>query len=138
MRPFLLELKLGRVLDMFRMNPSEMKKMLKRMGIAADIEEVEDAERVVIERERESNLLVENPSVTIIRMKGETILYVYGEVKEVSKKVAEPMQKPQIPDEDVQLVAMEANVSLEEARKALEATNGDIAQAIMLIQSRKK
>jgi len=133
-----LELKLGRVLDMFRMNPSEMKKMLKRMGIAADIEEVEDAERVVIERERESNLLVENPSVTIIRMKGETILYVYGEVKEVSKKVAEPMQKPQIPDEDVQLVAMEANVSLEEARKALEATNGDIAQAIMLIQSRKK
>ncbi|MFP3268788.1 MAG: nascent polypeptide-associated complex protein [Desulfurococcales archaeon] len=133
-----MELKLGRVLDMFRMNPSEMKKMLKRMGIAADIEEVEDAERVVIERERESNLLVENPSVTIIRMKGETILYVYGEVKEVSKKVAEPMQKPQIPDEDVQLVAMEANVSLEEARKALEATNGDIAQAIMLIQSRKK
>jgi nascent polypeptide-associated complex subunit alpha len=133
-----LELKLGRVLDMFRMNPSEMKKMLKRMGIAADIEEVEDAERVVIERERESNLLVENPSVTIIRMKGETILYVYGEVKEVSKKVAEPTQKPQIPDEDVQLVAMEANVSLEEARKALEATNGDIAQAIMLIQSRKK
>lgn len=121
---------------MFRMNPTEMKRMLKRMGISADIEEIDDAERVLIERKGESNIVVENPVITMMKMKGETVLYIYGEVKEV-KKEQKPSQQIQIPEEDVQLVASEAGVGLEEARKALEATNGDIAQAIMLLQSRK-
>lgn len=124
------------VCPMFRMNPTEMKRMLKRMGISADIEEINDAERVLIERKGESNIVVENPVITMMKMKGETVLYIYGEVKEV-KKEQKPSQQIQIPEEDVQLVASEAGVGLEEARKALEATNGDIAQAIMLLQSRK-
>jgi len=121
---------------MFRMNPAEMKRMLKRMGISADIEEINDAERVLIEREGERDIVVEAPVITLLKMKGETVLYIYGQVKEVKKEQKQP-QGPQIPDEDVQLVASEAGVSLEEARRALEATNGDIAQAIMLLQSRK-
>ncbi|MGB9726372.1 MAG: nascent polypeptide-associated complex protein [Fervidicoccaceae archaeon] len=121
---------------MFRMNPSEMKRMLKRMGISADIEEIEDAERVLIERKGESDIVVENPVITVMKMKGETMLYIYGEVREIKKEL-KPSQQLQIPEEDVQLVASEAGVSLEEARKALEATNGDIAQAIMLLQSKK-
>lgn len=124
------------VFPMFRMNPSEMKRMLKRMGISADIEEIEDAERVLIERKGESDIVVENPVITVMKMKGETMLYIYGEVREIKKEL-KPSQQLQIPEEDVQLVASEAGVSLEEARKALEATNGDIAQAIMLLQSKK-
>jgi nascent polypeptide-associated complex subunit alpha len=124
------------VFPMFRMNPSEMKRMLKRMGISADIEEIEDAVRVLIERKGESDIVVENPVITVMKMKGETMLYIYGEVREIKKEL-KPSQQLQIPEEDVQLVASEAGVSLEEARKALEATNGDIAQAIMLLQSKK-
>ncbi|MEM2593956.1 MAG: Nascent polypeptide-associated complex protein, partial [Candidatus Bathyarchaeia archaeon] len=37
---------------------------------------------------------------------------------------------------DVLLVAQQANVSLEEARAALEQTNGDLAQAILLLSQR--
>jgi nascent polypeptide-associated complex subunit alpha len=38
---------------------------------------------------------------------------------------------PVIPDEDVSLVAEQANVPLEAARAALEASKGDIADAIL-------
>jgi len=50
---------------------------------------------------------------------------------EVSEKALEG--KPTIPEEDVQLVAQQANVSLERARAALEETGGDLAQAILLL-----
>jgi len=42
-----------------------------------------------------------------------------------------------IPEEDVQLVATQANVSQEQARAALEQTNGDLAQAILLLSQAK-
>ena len=118
------------------MNPSDLKKFMRRMGIKVEVEEVDDADRVVIERSGPKNLVVENPSVTIMRMKGQSIIYVTGEVREVEKSIEEKEGK--IPEEDVQLVASEAGVSLEEAREALEATGGDIAQAIMLLESRRK
>ncbi|MEM0021513.1 MAG: nascent polypeptide-associated complex protein [Fervidicoccaceae archaeon] len=121
---------------MFRMNPTEMKRMLKRMGISADIEEINDAERVLIERTGSKNMIIEDPVITILKMKGESVLYIYGTIKEISKE-EKHISRPQIPEEDVQLVASEAGVSMDEARKALEATGGDIAQAIMLLQSRK-
>jgi len=39
-----------------------------------------------------------------------------------------------ISEEDVQLVASQAGVSLEEARKALKATKGDLARAILYLR----
>lgn len=121
---------------MFKMNPSDMKKMMKRMGINVDIEELSGAERVIIETSGEKDLVVEQPLVTLLKTKGQNIIYIIGEIKEVPK--AEKAQAVKaIPEEDVQLVASEAGVSMEEARKALESTSGDIAQAIMLLQAKK-
>jgi len=39
----------------------------------------------------------------------------------------------EITEEDVQLVAQQANVSVEKARAALEQTKGDLTQAILLL-----
>ncbi|MCS4542081.1 MAG: nascent polypeptide-associated complex protein, partial [Euryarchaeota archaeon] len=39
-----------------------------------------------------------------------------------------------ISDDDVKLVAEQAKVTEEQARKALEQTNGDLAAAILLLQ----
>ena len=36
-----------------------------------------------------------------------------------------------IPDEDIEMVANQANVSEDEAKAALEDTNGDLAEAIL-------
>ncbi|AFH43072.1 nascent polypeptide-associated complex protein [Fervidicoccus fontis] len=123
---------------MFKMNPSDMKKMMKRMGINVDVEEVKDAERVLIETSGDKNFVVEQPSVTFLKMKGQTIIYVIGSLKEIEKEETTHQKRElEILEDDVQLVAAEAGVSLEEARKALEITNGDIAQAIMLLSAKK-
>jgi len=122
---------------LFKFNPREMKKMMKRMGIEMDIEELSDAERVVIERSSGIRLLIDNPQVTIMRMKGQTIIQVVGEIKEEIQEMKEEEQV-EIKQEDVELVALEAGVSLEEARQALLLTKGDLAQAILLLQSKRK
>jgi len=122
---------------LFKFNPREMKKMMKRMGIEMDIEELNDAERVVIERSNGVRLLIDNPQVTIMRMKGQTIIQVVGEIKEEIQEMKEEEQV-EIKQEDVELVALEAGVSLEEARQALLLTKGDLAQAILLLQSKRK
>lgn len=46
-------------------------------------------------------------------------------------------RKREITEEDVQLVAQQAGVSVEEARVALEQTEGDLTQAILLLCQRK-
>lgn len=120
---------------MFRMNPRDLKKMMKRMGINVDVEELEDAERVIIERSGPVNTIIENPTITIMNMKGQTIVQIMGELKNVEK---EAQEAEGIPEEDIQLVAAETGVTLDEAKAALEATNGDIAQAIMLLQSKRQ
>jgi nascent polypeptide-associated complex subunit alpha len=122
---------------LFKFNPREMKKMMKRMGIEMDIEELSDAERVVIERSSGARLLIDNPQVTIMRMKGQTIIQVVGEIREEIQEMKEEGQV-EIKQEDVELVALEAGVSLEEARQALVLTKGDLAQAILLLQSKRK
>ena len=120
---------------MFRFNPNDLKRMMRRMGIKVEVEEIEDADRVVIERTGDFNTIIENPAVTIMRMKGQSIVYITGELMETEKHVEKP--SVEIPDEDIQLVAAEAGVSLDDARVALEATKGDIAQAIMLLEAKK-
>ena len=55
--------------------------------------------------------------------------------EKISEKALETKPKLVIPEEDVQLVANQTGKSLEEARKALEETEGDLAKAILLLQS---
>ncbi|MEM2794139.1 MAG: Nascent polypeptide-associated complex protein, partial [Candidatus Methanomethylicia archaeon] len=45
-------------------------------------------------------------------------------------------KKETIPDEDIRLVAYQAGVSFEEAKKALIETEGDLARAILLLKSK--
>lgn len=120
---------------MFRMSPRDMKRMMKKMGIDVDIEDVPDAERVIVQRTSGVRYIIDSPQVTIMKMKGQTIIQVIGELREELEQARE--EAVQIREEDIELVALEASVSLEEARRALEMTKGDLAQAILLLQSKK-
>ncbi len=111
----------------------DLRKMLKRMGL--EIQELSNVDRVVIELP-DKRLIIDAPIVSVISTKqGQKIFQIVGEPREETVTAAE--EKLEIPEEDVQLVASQAGVSLEEARKALEATKGDIAQAIMLLEAKK-
>ncbi len=107
-----------------------MLKAMKRMGIKLEV--LKGVKRVVIEGETR-DIIIESPNVVLTRLGGQQVFQVTGEVKQVEKaRVAE------IPEEDVELVAEQAGVSLEEARKALEKTGGDIASAIIELKKEKK
>lgn len=111
------------------MSPRDLQKAMKRLGIK--LEEV-NAVKVTIELDTGEQLLVEDPQVMIMKAKGQPpMLYITGEIKKVEK---EEEKKPLFTEEDVALVAEQAGVSLEVARKALEETGGDIAEAILKLQ----
>jgi nascent polypeptide-associated complex subunit alpha len=65
-------------------------------------------------------------------MSGQTIYQVVGEAVEEKPESAET--KIEISDEDAQLVSAQTGASLDVARKALESSNGDLAQAIMMLK----
>lgn len=102
-----------------KMNPRKMKKMMRQMGMEA--EEL-DAEEVIIKL-RDGEIVIENPGVTVITAMGQKTYQITGEER----------AKTTIPEDDIKLVAMQANVSEKDARKALEETEGDLAEAIVLL-----
>jgi len=106
-------------------NPKQMQTIMKRMGIR--VEEV-DAQRVVIEG-ADKNIIIENPQVMITKMPNQDIFQIMGTVVDEEKEA-----KVEIDEEDVKMVAEQAGVKEEEARKALEENNGDIAAAILKLK----
>ena len=115
---------------MRRINPREAKRMMQRMGMSMGA--MPDVEQVVFKTSAKE-IIVENPEVTVMEMQGQKIFQVIGE--RIVEKAVEKAVK--IPEEDVQLVATQANVSPEQARAALEQTKGDLAQAILLLSQAK-
>ena len=115
---------------MRRMNPREAKRMMQRMGM--NMGAMPEVEQVVFKTSTKE-IIVENPEVTVMEMQGQKIFQVMGE--RITEKTVEKAVK--IPEEDVQLVATQANVSPEQARAALEQTKGDLAQAILLLSQTK-
>jgi len=103
------------------LNPKKMQAMMKQLGM--DQKEI-PASRVTIEKADGGKIVIENPSVTKISMQGQESFQISGEEKEESAK-------PEITDEDVKTIMEKANVSEEEARKALEESKGDLAEAIL-------
>jgi nascent polypeptide-associated complex subunit alpha len=121
----------------FSLNPSDIKRQLRRLGLKnVDVETVE-AEEVIIRSEGGKELVAYSPQVVIIKMPGGTamIQIVAQSIEERERSIEEA---PSISEEDVRLVAEQTGVSLEEARKALEEAGGDIAAAILLIEERKQ
>lgn len=112
------------------MNPKQMQKIMAQMGIKNS---PVDASRVTIEKKDGSKIVVDNPQVTMIEMQGQKTFQVAGNV---SEQLEDPQKQPaEQPETDADLVAKQANVSKEQAQKALDESQGDIAQAITKLQN---
>ncbi|MDP4012347.1 MAG: nascent polypeptide-associated complex protein [Candidatus Nanoarchaeia archaeon] len=98
-------------------NPKDMQKVMKKMGIKQ--EEI-DATEVII-KTNSKDLIIKNPKVTKVNMMGQETLQIMGDIEEASS----------ISEEDIKTVSEQAGVSKEEAKKALENNNGDLAAAIL-------
>ena len=115
-----------------RMNPREAKRMMQKMGM--NMEGVDDVQEVII-RTPTKEIVIEGPEVAIVNMQGQKIFQVAGgEVSErAPTRTASPVVK--ISEEDAQLVAQQTGKSVEQARAALLESEGDLAKAILLLQS---
>lgn len=113
---------------MRRISPREAKRLMQRMGLSMTPIEVSE----VILKTRDREIIIEEPDVAVLEVQGQKIFQISG--GRITEKAIE--KKVLIPEEDVHLVAQQANVSLEEARAALEQTKGDLAQAILLLSQK--
>jgi len=113
-----------------RVNPREARRMMQRMGMSMDA--VVDVEQVVIKTSAKE-ITIEQPEVAVLEVQGQKIYQVTG--GKITEKAAE--RKPSgIAEEDVRLVADQTGKSPDEARRALEESGGDLAKAILLLQSK--
>ncbi len=105
-------------------DPKKMQAMMRQMGIKQ--EEI-DANKVVIEC-LDKRIVIREPNVQKITMQGQESWQITGEAREEDLSQG-------IREEDIQLVMENTGKSPEEARKALEIAEGDIAEAIVQLKS---
>lgn len=113
-----------------KMNPRNAKRMMQRMGM--NMGEMPDVEEVIF-KTRDKEIVVENAQVAVINMSGQKIFQVTGQV--IERPLQGEAAKVVIPEEDAQLVADQTGKSVEDAKRALEESDGDLAKAILLLQT---
>src|SRR3989344_9656754 len=107
-------------------NPREMQKAMKRLGIKQ--EEI-DAELVII-KTADKDFVIKNPHVSKVNMMGQETFQITGDITEAEKDGA-----ADINEEDVATVVEQTNCTNEEAIKALEKSSGNLAEAILKLQN---
>lgn len=113
--------------------------MMKQMGM--NMNELGDIKRVILQGDNKE-IVIEGPQVTSINVQGIKMYQVAGG-RETERKIqvtgdleTAPEEPLVLPEEDILLVAQQANVSMEKAKVALENSDGDLAQAIIKLQTR--
>ncbi|MFP4112563.1 MAG: nascent polypeptide-associated complex protein [Candidatus Woesearchaeota archaeon] len=110
------------------MNQRQMRQMMQRMGVQQ--QEIDATEVIILTKDKE--IRFENPSVSAVNMMGQKTYQIVGEPTE------RPLDsKPEVSDDDVETVMEQANVSRDEAIKAIEESEGDLAEAIMNLQNKE-
>ena len=104
-----------------RINPKQMNQMMRKLGIS--VKELQKVERVIIQTDTREYIF-EGAEVTIMDAQGQKTYQIVGRPRIVERK-------EEIPKEDIELIMEQTGKTAEEAKKTLEETKGDIAEAIM-------
>jgi len=104
-----------------RINPKQMNQMMRKLGIS--VKEIENVEKVIIQTDTREYVF-DGAEVTIMDAQGQKTYQIVGRPRIVERK-------EEIPKEDIELIMEQTGKTAEEAKKALEETKGDIAEAIM-------
>ena len=99
------------------MDPKQMAKMMKQMGI--NTREI-PADRVIIEG-AEEKLIIEEPQIVEITAQGQSSFQISGKIRKEEK----------MNEADISLVMEKAGVPREKAVEALKNAKGDLAEAIL-------
>jgi len=118
-----------------KINPKQMNRMMRQLGM--NVEEIEASEVIIKTKDRE--IVIKNPSVSKVEIQNQKSYQISGEesIRDIQTPTAEGKAGEELKTEDIKFVASQANVSEEEAKKALQESSGDIALAIMKIAQKK-
>jgi nascent polypeptide-associated complex subunit alpha len=104
-----------------RINPRQMNQMMKRLGI--NVKEIQNVKKVIIQTDKKEYIFDE-AEVTIMDAQGQKTYQITGrpKVKDIEDEISK---------EDIDLIVNQTGKTYDQAKKALEETNGDIAEAII-------
>jgi nascent polypeptide-associated complex subunit alpha len=93
------------------------------------VQQLDEVTKVIMESPTK-RIIIDNPEVATVTVQGQTIYQVGGgTVREEGIGGGS--------EDDVKLVASQAGVSTEQAANALRQSNGDLAQAIILLKQKR-
>ena len=124
------------------MDSRNARRMMQRMGM--QMQELSGVTRVIIQSPGKE-IVIEQPTVTSINVQGQKMYQVLGgrsverspqaAVAQGAAPAVSEKPQVQVPEEDVLLVAQQAKVSMEKARETLIKCDGDLARAILMLQT---
>lgn len=107
----------------------EIRRMMKKAGIA--FEEVKNVDHIDIVMENGTVIRIDSPTIAKMKISGQVTYQITGEERVIEEK------EINLTEEDIKIVMEQAGVDRELAVKALEMTDGDIAEAIIVLKEAK-
>jgi len=108
------------------LNPKKVQAMMKKMGMAQ--QEI-PAKKIIIETS-DNNIIINNPSVIKINMKGQETFQISGDVEgQPAENEEQPVENNM--EQDIKTIMEKVNCLEQEAKIALEKANGDLTEAIL-------
>ena len=98
---------------------------MKKMGI----QQVEIPANEVIIRTDEKEIVITEPQISKVNMMGKDTFQIMGNISE-----RELSSEPEISSDDIQTVMEQADVSEDDAKKAISDSKGDLAKAILSLK----
>ena len=111
------------------MNSKQLAQMMKRFGI--NVKNIDNVEKVIIQTDTKEYVF-DSAEVTVMEAQGQKTYQVIGEPI-VKNRGGEPQDTQK---EDIKLIMEQTGRSEEDARKALQETNGDLAEAILKLSQK--
>ena len=112
----------------------DAKRMMQKMGMKID--EIDGVTEVLI-RTATREIIIKEPVVTSVVVQGQRMYQVTGGSAHERTPSAEEAQ-PEVPEEDVNLVATQAGKTVDEAKAALKESGGDLAEAILRLKQKNQ
>lgn len=104
-----------------RMNPRQMNQLMRKFGI--NVKEIENVKKIIIQTDTKEYIF-EDAEVTVMDAQGQKTYQISGKPRIIERK-------EEIPEGDIEIVMQQTGKNAKEAKKALEETKGDIAEAIL-------
>ncbi len=110
------------------MNSKQMQQAMKKMGMQQ--EEI-DASKVII-KTSDGDIVIDNPNVAAVTMMGQDSWQITGDAKLIPLDTT-----PDISEEDIETVVQQTSCTGEQAKIAIKAHKGDLAEAILELSSKE-